>query len=86
MHLNYEEMCQKPEATLRTLCEFLGMDTSRIILDFRSRTQHVLGNEMRLNSGSDIRVDERWRTALSPEDLKIFEEVAGDANRKYGYE
>jgi hypothetical protein len=83
--LQYEELCRDPQATLRRLCEFLGMDTREIVLDFRAKTQHIIGNEMRLKSGSDIRLDERWRTALSQEDLAVFEEVAGENNRKYGY-
>ena len=87
MPVQYEELCRHPEETLRGICEFLGMDTREIVLDFRSRgNAHVLGNEMRLKSGSDIRVDERWRTKLSKEDLATFEQVAGDMNRKYGYE
>jgi hypothetical protein len=85
MFVKYEELCKAPEETLRGICKFLGMDSQNIVLDFRARTQHVLGNEMRLKSGSDIRLDERWRTALSKEDLAVFEGVAGDLNRKYGY-
>jgi hypothetical protein len=86
MHLQYEELCQRPEETLRGLCKFLGMDTRNIVLDFRSHTQHILGNDMRLKSGSDIRLDERWRTGLTKEDLGAFEEAAGEMNRKYGYQ
>jgi hypothetical protein len=85
MFVKYEELCQAPEQTLRGICKFLGMDSQNIVLDFRSREQHILGNEMRLKSGSDIRLDERWRKELSPEDLATFDEVAGDLNRKYGY-
>jgi len=85
MDLRYEELCRQPEATLRNICQFLGMDTRQINLDFRSKTQHVLGNDMRLKTGSDIRLDERWRTTLTPEDLAVFDEVAGEMNRKYGY-
>jgi len=85
IYLQYEELCRQPEATLRRIGDFLGMDTRQIILDFRAKQQHVLGNEMRLKSGSEIRLDERWRTALSQDDLAVFEEVAGAMNRKYGY-
>ena len=85
MTFQYEELCRQPEATLQNICKFLGMDAQRIELDFRAKTQHVLGNDMRLKSGSDIRLDERWRTALSKEDLGVFDEVAGEMNRKYGY-
>ena len=81
----YEELCRQPEATLRGICKFLGMDTRQINLDFRAKTQHVLGNDMRLKSGSDIRLDERWRTTLTKDDLGVFDEVAGEMNRKYGY-
>jgi hypothetical protein len=83
--LQYEQLCQNPEETLRGICNFLEMDTRQIVLDFRAKQQHILGNEMRLKSGSEIRLDERWRTALSPEDLAVFKEVAGEMNRKYGY-
>jgi hypothetical protein len=85
MFVKYEELCRQPEATLRGICKFLGMDTRQIMLDFRAKEQHVLGNEMRLKSGSDIRLDERWRKELSQEDLATFDEVAGDLNRQYGY-
>jgi hypothetical protein len=86
MQLQYEELCRRPEETLRTLCKFLGMDSTNIVLDFRARQQHILGNDMRLKSGSEIRLDERWRKTLSKQDLEVFESVAGDLNRKYGYE
>jgi hypothetical protein len=82
----YEDLCRAPEETLRTLCKFLGMDAQQIVLDFRAKQQHLLGNDMRLKSGSEIRVDERWRTKLSKEDLATFEEVAGDMNKTLGYQ
>ncbi len=85
LQIRYEDLCREPEPTLERLCEFLGMDPERIVLDFRSRQQHVLGNDMRLKSTSEIRVDERWRTQLSREDLDVFETTAGELNRKYGY-
>jgi hypothetical protein len=86
MFLQYEALCRQPAETLRDLCKFLGMDTREVVLDFRAKQQHILGNDMRLKSGSEIRLDERWRTALTKEDLETFNEVAGETNRKYGYE
>ncbi len=40
---------------------------------------------MRMDSTSTIRLDERWRSHLTPADLKAFDDVAGDLNRSYGY-
>jgi hypothetical protein len=85
LELRYEEVCTQPEATLRKICQFLEVDASKINLNFRSRKQHVVGNGMRLDSTSEIRLDERWKTHLSKEDLATFESIAGDLNRKYGY-
>lgn len=84
--VRYEELCADPAATLRRLGEFLDLDPEQTILDFRSRPQHVIGNGMRMDQTSDIRLDERWKSHLSPADLRAFDEVAGDLNRKYGYE
>ena len=83
--IQYEDLCLQPEPTMRRICQFLGLDSELINLDFRSREQHVLGNEMRLRSTSEIRLDERWRKQLSTEDLSAFDRVAADLNRKYGY-
>jgi hypothetical protein len=85
LQVRYEDLCREPAPMLEKLCDFLGMDRERVVLDFRSRQQHVLGNDMRLKSTSEIRVDERWRKQLSQEDLDVFEAAAGDLNRKYGY-
>ncbi len=83
--VRYEELCANPAATLRRLAVFLDLDPERTILDFRSRTQHVIGNGMRMDSSSEIRLDERWKSHLTPDDLKAFDQVAGDLNRSYGY-
>ena len=83
--VRYEELCADPRATLRRLAIFLGLDPEKILLDFRSRTQHVIGNGMRMDNTSEIRLDERWKSHLTLDDLRAFDEVAGDLNRCYGY-
>ena len=44
----------------------------------RRGTYHVVGNGMRLDSTREIRLDDRWRTALGADDLATFDAVAGD--------
>ena len=84
--VHYEELCADPEATLKHLAVFLDLDAQQTRLDFRSVPQHVIGNGMRMNSTSEICLDERWKFNLSGEDLRVFDEVAGNLNRSYGYE
>jgi hypothetical protein len=85
IQIHYEELCANPGPTLRRLCEFLGLDPARINLNFRSRTQHVIGNGMRFDQSSEIRLDERWRGHLTAENAAVFDSVGGDLNRRYGY-
>jgi hypothetical protein len=85
LSMRYEDLCREPEAELRRACTFLEIDPSLVSLDFRARQLHVLGNDMRLKSTAEITLDERWRTQLSAEDLNVFEKVAGEMNRAYGY-
>ena len=85
IRVTYEELCRGPEAVLGRLFAFLGLDPARAVLDFRSVEHHVVGNGMRLDTTSEIRLDERWKSVLGPEDLGTFERVAGAWNRRLGY-
>ncbi len=84
--IRYEELCVNTAQTMRTVCEFFGLEPFDPGSDFREcKQQHVVGNGMRMDTTSEIRHDERWRTHLTPEQLNVFNEVAGALNRQYGY-
>jgi hypothetical protein len=83
--VRYEDLCTDTDQTLGRLFRFLGLDPGRRLADFRSRVQHVLGNGMRLDSTVEIRLDDRWRSVLTVSDLRTFDTVAGEMNRRYGY-
>lgn len=83
--VRYEDLCADPVGTLGRLNGFLGLDPDNVVQDFRSRPQHIIGNGMRLDTTSTIRLDERWKTHLTPDDLATFDRIAGDLNRSYGY-
>ena len=83
--VRYEDLCLEPDNTLSRVFDFLGLDPGIRERDFRKRCRHVLGNGMRLDTTAEIRLDERWKTILTPEDLRTFDEIAGALNRKYGY-
>jgi hypothetical protein len=85
IQVRYEDLCAQPEATLRQLSEFLGLAPEQVTLNFRAKPQHVIGNGMRLDRTEAIQLDERWREHLSAEELETFNRVAGDLNRRYGY-
>jgi hypothetical protein len=83
--VRYEDLCTDTETTLRQIFAFAGVDADSPRPPLRSAEHHIIGNGMRLDVSSDVRLDDRWRTALTTTDLGVFEAVAGTTNRHLGY-
>jgi hypothetical protein len=83
--VRYEHLCASPRDVLAGVFTFLGLDPGKAAADFRAVAHHVLGNGMRLDSTSEVCLDERWKSVLTEDDLQVFQAVAGDLNRRYGY-
>ena len=85
IEVRYEEYCTEREVTLRGVFEFLDLDPASVRDDFRAGEHHVIGNDMRKDTSSTVTLDERWREALTTDDRREFDGVAGRMNRRYGY-
>lgn len=85
IEVRYEGLCKETEKTLVRLFDFLGLDPNKRTQDFCSVENHVLGNDMRMNTTSQIRLDEKWKSALTDEELRIFDFEADKMNRRYEY-
>lgn len=83
--LRHEDVCADPAGTLAKVYGFIGVPAKNGVHDFRDVEQHVIGNRMRLASTSEIRLDDRWKTALTPEQMELIESRVGAMNRRYGY-
>jgi hypothetical protein len=83
--LAYEDLCRTPGAVLEDIFDFLGIARVPVEDDFRAIEHHILGNAMRLSSSREITLDDGWRDLLSANDLAIFDQLAGDVNRRSGY-
>ena len=81
----YEDVCRDTEGALRRLFEFIGVDPARGGPRLRSFDHHVIGNGMRLDNTTEVRLDERWRSTLTSADLQVFDAEAGPLNRQLGY-
>jgi hypothetical protein len=84
--IHYEDLCRNSEETMAKIYDFLGLSIDSVELQFRSSEHHILGNQMRLKSVREIKLDEKWKNALTQEDLEVFGRIAGKFNRLYGYE
>lgn len=86
IRISYEELCSDTAGTMNAVQTFLGVEPSDAFLRFRDAEHHVVGNGMRLDSSSEIRLDDRWRDVLDKPALEEFDRIAGNLNRSFGYE
>jgi hypothetical protein len=85
--LRYEDLCENPAREISRACDFLGVAFEPGMLRLWERPVHnIPGNPMLFQkSKREIARDERWRRELSAADVETFEDVAGAANRSFGY-
>ncbi len=83
--VSYEELCSDVERVMESVWQFIGISPVSQSAQLDLASNHVVGNRMRLDSSTEIRLDEKWREALSASELDIFERIAGADNRLNGY-
>lgn len=84
--VRYEDLVENTHVALGRLCDFLGIDFTEAMLDFRTAVHHnVNGNDMKFASATELKLDVAWKSQLKADDLAYFERHAGDLNRQFGY-
>ncbi|MEE9491833.1 MAG: sulfotransferase [Gammaproteobacteria bacterium] len=87
--MKYEEFTTDPELHMQELCQWLGVPYDKQMLEFGQDTvmHSAGGNPTRFKLADEgIRpMDDRWRTKLTEENIRHFEEIAGGLNRGLGY-
>jgi hypothetical protein len=80
--VRYETFCIEPKDTLAALWRFSAVAAEA---GSAAAEHHILGHRSRLAGSATIQLDDKWRRALSAQDLGTFERVAGSLNRELGY-
>jgi hypothetical protein len=83
--VHHEDLCCDPTGVLERIFTFLGVSAEMPVGDFRAADHHIIGNRMRLSRTSEIRLDERWRAELAPDQQRTVERIAGAELARYGY-
>lgn len=83
--LRYEDLCGTLETTARRLWDFCGVAPVALPERLFSEEHHVLGNSMRLGGTIEIKLNESWRRSLDPAEQRRILQIAGMANRTFGY-
>lgn len=75
--ISYEDIASNTLTTLNRMYQFVDAAPLTQLIDFRELDHHILGNKMRKHSSSEIRLDERWRKALSKNQIEMIERTTG---------
>jgi hypothetical protein len=89
--LSYEDMLQQPEACIQRICDKLGVPFTDKVRDYyRSEDSMVTAASGRMwqNVAQPIMSGNfnKYKTNASPEDIHLFESIAGDTLTSLGYD
>ena len=86
--IHYEDLIKFPEKTLKELCDFIGVEYEKAILDFHKTAKQYIGNQPeKVNTFKPLSTDSlnKWKEQLSEEQIYIIEMLAGSYIQKLGY-
>ncbi len=85
LELRYEDILADPVDSVRWLCDFLGEDFSDKVIDFNKSTDPKTKTPL-LKQGLQPSNRDKWRTNMTPRQIRTFESVASDTLQACGYE
>jgi len=85
--IRYEDFVTRPEETLRTVCDFLGIRFQPVLLTPTFCGEPWGGNNHELKKFTAISSDhvDRWRERITEHEAKVLEYYFGDLMPKYQY-
>jgi hypothetical protein len=87
LHVRYEDLCASPEATLKNIHDFLGVEYAPLGYKEEFKRRHTIaGNRVRFKEVESIKHDLVWQENLSEADLKVVKSIAGKTAESLGYE
>ncbi len=89
LRVHYEQLVEDPEATLRAIGAFSGLDVAPCIAAVRAgdvpAAHQLAGNRNRKVKRLVLTPDRRWETGLRRRDRAVVGVIAGLLARRYGY-
>jgi Sulfotransferase family len=88
--VRYEDLVAHPDDTLRSLCEFLGLEYETDMLSFHEHAAAIVAASSEVGDHSHLLEPLRtgirdWRVDMSSKDVETFECIAGDLLTELSY-
>ena len=89
--VRYEELAASPDATVRDLCPFLGLDFDESMLRYFERADEVVGSMPHPHARRNVFLPPTsglrdWRTTLTDRQAEVFTALAGPLLHELRYE
>ena len=83
LELRYEDLISDQKAALQSICAFLGEAYSDDLLNYRKSGE--AGKTPLLQKPIQKSNQDKWKHDMTPWQIRVFESVAADTLRKFGY-
>ena len=88
---HYEDLIEDPEATVRAICEWLGLEFQEEMLDYQGTAEKFLAEAKNPADHQHLTLAPTkglvdWRRSMSSDDVALFEAIAGDTLEAVGYQ
>jgi hypothetical protein len=88
---HYEDLIEDPEATVRSICDYLGLDFHEEMLDYQRTAETFLAEAKNPADHQHLTLAPTkglvdWRRSMSSDDVALFEAIAGDTLETVGYQ
>lgn len=84
--VKYEDLASDLEGVLRTICDFVGIEFEHAMINLELGQRHLVnGNNTMHKREKGVKLDQRWLSDLSSQDLKWFMDRAAGLNEELGY-
>ena len=89
--VRYEDMVEDPEGTIKDLCGFLGLAYDGAMMEYHRRGKAFAASTKHPDAFSGLAKPvtkgmRDWRTEMQPDDVALFETIAGDLLADLGYD
>ena len=81
--VRYEDLCLEPEATMRRLFDFVGVEYQDPF--FQPRNSHLMGSRANRTFTGKLQHSETWRSILAPDEQRMCLQLTMPLSERYGY-